>query len=461
MHSRTGAKKRVRNGQGRLYKRTRDGKEHPADSKVRGIFWFSYYTEGRRVRQKLLNEDGTPVATLREAEQLQKKILTPLVAGTRERQLRSIRNQLEDIEEEKSEKLPALNLTGVWNEFYRSHNRPASGERTLMGYQSQLKAFTDWMQKVHPQVKEMREVSTRHAEAYADQLESCKFSPSTYNQHLNTLSLIWAVLTQKARLSCNPFAWDKKTRTGIRRKSIKAEVCIRKKRALTIEEINTLIDHATGDFKTLLIILACTGQRLVDGVKLKWESIDFEKKIITLIPQKTAARTGKQVFIPMLPQLVEELEECRRTDAYVLPELVALYDRDSGSTLSKHIRKIFDDAKLTGTKSLDTGTKRAVVATGAHSLRHSFVTIARMAGFPDPLIRQITGHSSQEMVDHYTQFSEKLVATLAAQIPQAGRSQKAIGEKLKEPVPEWVKEELKTMIENNWKQIRDALTVEL
>ena len=183
--------KRARNGQGRLYKRTRDGKEHPANSPVRGIFWFSYYTDGRRVRQKLLYEDGTPVTKLREAEQIQKAILAPLVANNRERQLRSIRNQLEDIEEGKARRVPAMKLSEAWWAYYRSHNRPASGERTLMGYQTQLKSFTDWMKERYPQIKEMREVSTLHAEEYADQLELRRLSPSTYNQHLNTLSLTW------------------------------------------------------------------------------------------------------------------------------------------------------------------------------------------------------------------------------------------------------------------------------
>jgi integrase len=326
-----------------------------------------------------------------------------------------------------------------------------------MGYQSQLKAFTEWMGKNYPQVKEMRAVRTQHAEGYADHLGMRRLSPSTYNQHLNTLALVWAVLTKKARIDHNPFVWDKKTRTGIRRKSVKAQACARKKRALTVDEINSLIDHATGDIRTLLVILTCTGQRLVDGVKLKWEAVDFEKRIITLIPQKTASRTGKQVFIPMLPQLVCELKSMKRKDCYVLPKLVALYERDAGSTLSKSVRKVFDNAGLTATRSIEGQSKRAVVDTGAHSLRHSFVTIARLAGFPDPLIRQITGHTTEEMVDHYTQFSEKLVASLAAQIPHVGNGKAIVASNPKSPIPEWVKDKLKSMDDDNWETIRKEL----
>lgn len=462
MQSEIKKKARVRNGRGRLYKRTRDGKEYPANSKVRGTFWFCYYTDGHRVRQKLLHEDGSPITKLRDAEQVQQEILAPLVVNSRKKQLRSIQNQLQDIDASKSTSLsvPSLQLSKVWWAYCRSHNRPASGERTLKGYQSQLEAFIEWVNKTHPKITEMRDVSTQHAEEYADVLGLRRLSPSTYNQHLNTLSLVWAVLTTKGRITHNPFAWEKKTRTGIHRKSVKAESCLRKKRALTIEEINTLIDHTTGDFKTLIIILACTGQRLVDGVKLQWKSIDYEKKLITLIPQKTASRTGVQVFIPMLPQLVSELKDRRKKSDYVLPELVELYNRDAGATLSKRMRKVFTKAGLPAAKNLNLKHKNVIVETGAHSLRHTFVTIARLAGFPDPLICQITGHTSQEMVDHYTQFSEKLVASLAAQIPCAGKGKIIIESIPQKQVPKWVVEKLNTMTEKNWKQIRQELLSE-
>ena len=59
------------------------------------------------------------------------------------------------------------------------------------------------------------------------------------------------------------------------------------------------------------------------------------------------------------------------------------------------------------------------------------------------MIRQITGHSSQEMVDHYTQFSEEMVATLAGKLLGTAGTKKALpaqfSESAKEPVPAWVK----------------------
>jgi integrase len=260
------------------------------------------------------------------------------------------------------------------------------------------------------------------------------------------LTLIWSVLAEKAQTKENPFAWDKKARKGIHRRSIKAEAHQRRKRPLTIKEIDEVLKKAKGDYRTLIMILVCTGQRLVDGLKLEWKAIDFGKRIIKLIPQKTSKRTGTAVYIPLFPQLEVELMKRKKRGRYVLPKLVEQYNRDA-SSVSKQIKEICTDADIKTAKETELETGRVVTDVGAHSLRHTFVTIARMAGLPDPMIRQITGHSSQEMVDHYTQFSEEMVATLAGKLLGPAGTQKALSapfsEAAKEPVPAWVKAKVK------------------
>jgi hypothetical protein len=72
-----------------------------------------------------------------------------------------------------------------------------------------------------------------------------------------------------------------------------------------------------------------------------------------------------------------------------------------------------------------------------------------MAGIPDPMICQITGHSSQEMVDHYTQFSEEMVASLAGKLLGGKSSDKkalTFAGMTKEPLPKWAVESVKKAI---------------
>lgn len=43
-------KAKSKRGQGRLYKRGKDGREYAADSKVQGVYYLEYRVDGKRVR---------------------------------------------------------------------------------------------------------------------------------------------------------------------------------------------------------------------------------------------------------------------------------------------------------------------------------------------------------------------------------------------------------------------------
>jgi len=350
----------------------------------------------------------------------------------------------------------AIKLSDAWTLYLRSKSRPESGQRTLNCYKQQFGDFVEWMGTEYSDTIYMQDVNADIAEQYANHLEGRNLAPSTYNQHVRALALVWSILAKRGRLTHNPWAWDKTTKTGIRRKNRKLEAKERKRRPLSLEEVNAVIAKATGDYRTLIIILACTGQRTVDGVMLRWSDIDFKRGIITLIPRKTASY-GIEVKVPLLPQLRVELESKARVDEYILPEIVAEYNRQQ-TDVAKQIQEIFKTAKVTGSAKVKSG--RTVSKVGAHSLRHSFVSIARLAGLPDAFIMKITGHSSEEMVNHYTEFTNEFIASLSARLPQV--NQKATGSFVPEstdnpPLPGWAKEKLKKMNSKNWNKIREEL----
>jgi integrase len=442
------------NRKGTLYRRWKGKKDYNLDNPENrgGIIWLRYMVAGKTIEQSLKTKD------MDEAIKKRASIMRPLELASAKEALLQTEVRLKQVEDEQQEdwkkKNPPLKLDDAWAAYLSAQNRPRSGEATLIGYAAKYEKFRQWIKQAFPHAVYMKDVKTPAAEAYAEHLTSRKLSPSSYNQHLNALALIWSVLFKKSQAQENPFAWNKQTRTGIQRRSIQSETHQRKKRPLTVEEIDELLKKAKGDYRTLIMILVCTGQRRVDGVKLEWKAIDLDHNILTLVPQKTAKRTGKAVHIPLFPQLKAELLQRKQKGRYVMPKLVEQYEKDS-TVISKEIKKIFDKAKIETTKVTDTTNAKKIPDVGIHSLRHTFVTIARYAGFPDPLIRQITGHSSESMVDHYTQFSEKMVAGLAGKLLGATATAKALpapfSESVKEKAPDWVKKqaaEMKKLIEN-------------
>ena len=303
-------------------------------------------------------------------------------------------------------------VSPVWLAFIASTGRPDSGEATLRQYESEFKRFAEWLSAKRPRVKYLHEVTVHDAEDYARNLNEARVSASTYNQHRNFLRLLWRVLKDRAQLPVN--VWDGITGRKLNRLATRKQV-------LTPAQFDALL-HASGkdrDLHDLFMVLAWTGQRLVDGVMLKWGAVDYASGVITLAPRKTARRQGKIVTIPIFPATREVLNRREKgkpvnPSGYVFPALVEMYDRDP-SMLTKRIKDAFQRAGMDTTEER-ADRERGVTVFGAHSLRHLAVTAFTSAGMPAAMIKSITGHSTDEQLEHYQQLGVAMAGEIAARM---------------------------------------------
>jgi integrase len=309
---------------------------------------------------------------------------------------------------------PPLRIADAWRAFKECKNRPDSGPATLRQYESEWDRFENWVSAKHKDIVYMREVSPEIAGEYAGDLGAAKVSASTYNQHVRFLCMAWRVLSKQTRATVNP--WDK---DGITRLELKKLAT--RKHAVTPAQFDALLSATENDqdLHDLFTLLAWTGLRLADAVCMIWGAVDFKRNVITLAPQKTERRQGKQVHIPMFPAVVEILN--RRQAGLVLDptgqvftDLCSEYQHDR-SALSKRITAAFDRAGMTTNCEREDRTRNPVVF-GAHSLRHYFVTVASAAGMPAAMIKSITGHDTDEMLEHYQQLSADMAADMAKRI---------------------------------------------
>jgi len=300
----------------------------------------------------------------------------------------------------------------AWMAFCASTKRPDSGDSTMRQYESEFKRFVAWLLKRRPHVEFLHEVTERDAEDYARHLIDSKVSASTFNQHRNLLVLLWRVLEDRARLTANP--WKKIGRR-------KLTPLANRKQALTPAQFDALLAATAGDrdLHDLFITLAWTGQRLVDGVMLKWGAVDFGRGVITLAPQKTARRQGKVLHIPMFPAVRDVLNRREggqpvNTGDLVFPLLAEEYTRDA-SGLVKRIGAVFERAGMKTTEARE-DRRRGVTLYGAHSLRHLAVTAFTSAGLPSAMVKAITGHSTDAMLEHYQHIGADMASEIAARM---------------------------------------------
>lgn len=317
-------------------------------------------------------------------------------------QVQSVDQQIAKIEEE----APALCILGAWTAYRDAPNRPDSGERTLQGYDSQFGRFVEWMAATHPNIRELRQVTEEMAYQFAAELGRSQ-SPNTYNKYLVLLRRMWKVLAKPARLTCNP--WD-----GLDPKLLATH----SRRELTVDELTRVCAAVDGDLRMLFALGLYSGLRLGDAVQVKWSNVDLMRRVLTVIPSKTARRSnGKMLRIPMhrtLHAMLDLTPQGGRT-GYVMPKLAELYQRDD-TAVAKCIRAVFEGCGIV-TRCKVEGYSRAGVDVGFHSLRHSFVSLSANAGASLASVQAIVGHSNPAMTRHYLHADQNVVQAAVDSLP--------------------------------------------
>ena len=151
------------------------------------------------------------------------------------------------------------------------------------------------------------------------------------------------------------------------------------------EEINTVIkyceEHRLAFWRVAVILGYYTGMRLKDVVHFSRFDIR-DDGYISIVPEKTE-RTQKRVSIPVFSQLQAELDNLvpESRTGYYFPDEVKKYAKNRAYT-SKEFQMILHGAAV---------YRRGL---GFHSLRHTFVTLAKDAGIEIADIQAAVGHSS-------------------------------------------------------------------
>lgn len=477
--------KRGKRGEGRLYIRTPDKKEHPAGTQgTGGNYWLAYREQtgttdvtGKPIKKlrrvKLKDENGNPITTLPAAKVAQQKIVRQFIAASEEERLALLISQHQKASSEKKDALPVMKLGEVWAAYEASSERPDSGEDTLRRYQGYWNKFREWLIRRKPGIQYLRDITAADANDYAVHLTQMKVSPNTYNKHTGFLKLLFQTLEESARLPGNPFE-------KVKRKKLKTEA----RRELSLHELKTVLETATGQLKTLLYIGTFTGLRLGDCATLKWGEVDLTRGIIRRVPSKTKNHEAKPVTIGIPSALHAILSETPRSqrNGYVVPEFAELYTHVNAD--GKHIRQSMITEKVQAhfrglginTHKPGTGSqikpdpdkpgeyieermnKRAVVEVGFHSLRHTYVSIQAERGTPQAVVQAIVGHGNPAMTAHYTHIGEEAAKQAALAMPS--NIVDAQFEELPAPIPDWAVELIKELTPENCSELKQQLLEE-
>jgi integrase len=421
-------------------------------------YYCSWRHNGKLLTRSLRDVNGQPITTLEAARKARDEFMRPFTASTETKILEELNAKLQgrkaEIAKWEDEKNPPLAIGQTWNDFLASPNRPDSGDSTLRQYEFQWQAFADWMKKKHADILTLRDVTKEIAEEYASSLNHAKFSPSTYNKHLNLLTLVFRVVKHKAKLTGNP--WESPKRGGhIQRRRLVTN----SRRELTIDELRNICQAANGELQTLLALGIYSGLRLGDCATLRWGEVDLPRGMIRRIPNKTARRNPKPVIVPIHPILRDMLAvtPLNKRSEYVLPEMAALY-ASSVCAVTDRVQHHLKTCGITLHKpGTGTGGKRAVIEVGFHSLRHTFVSLCRESNAPLAVVESIVGHSNPSMTRHYTHVGELAAGRAVAALPSVMSEAMQEPKREEDEILREIQTIAKTISAKNWREQKAAL----
>jgi integrase len=191
----------------------------------------------------------------------------------------------------------------------------------------------------------------------------------------------------------------------------KSRISIRE--PFTATEVKSLVRHAKGDWRGVIILASTTGLRLGDVVNLKWQNM--EGGFIRIVTQKT----GETVELPIHPDFESFLKDQDQGigKAPVFPTLTKT-PINGRAGLSLQFRGIMEAAKIKEKvveKSGGAGRNRH--SKGFHGLRHTFISTLANLGVAQEVRQKLTAHSDDSIHKFYTHLERETFKSAVDKIP--------------------------------------------
>jgi integrase len=224
------------------------------------------------------------------------------------------------------------------------------------------------------------------------------------------------------------FAWGAEhgITTGNPFKGVKLAAAPVRERFLSKAEAGDLLDAIaelqaekgiSDAFADALRLLLLTGARKTEILGLRWSEVDFERKQLTLPPERTKAggATGERRIVlspPALAILAERratVEKARAKakaagETFAEPQFILPATRGDGHAIG--LRRAFAKAC----------SKAGLSGVRVHDLRHSFASFAVADGASLFLIGKLLGHASARTTERYAHLSGDPLQDAAAMI---------------------------------------------
>lgn len=176
--------------------------------------------------------------------------------------------------------------------------------------------------------------------------------------------------------------------------------------AFTSFEMHRLLTEAPRPWRDMVAVSFYTGGlRIGDVALMKWESIDWNSRRITLLEEKTRRMRTQPIIPALLSTLQAIYDEQGGKEEYVFPVQAHLFLGGSRSTVSTAFTNLLQSMGICAAPTTlppTTGRRRRLSSKSFHSIRHTVVSMLRVnSAFTADSVRDTVGHTSEEVERGY------------------------------------------------------------
>ncbi|MBQ9367727.1 MAG: tyrosine-type recombinase/integrase [Victivallales bacterium] len=386
-------------------------------AKEGGNYYLRYQINGRRKNVNLKTDDYD------KALEEYNRLLPTLQATTVEVVAAHVKNA-----RQLAGRIMRLTLGNAWEKYSVSPDRAMPA--TIHEQQSYQATFQDFVDFIGDPLRELHTITYEDALGFAKHMKTLHIAVDTHNRRVLRLRKIFNVLKEYCNGAENPFG----SKTLLRKPREEQDIGARRM-SFTHEQEKALMEALENpkfrvknkqEIRVIYYLGLYTGQRLKDCVLLRWSKVNLSQKKI----ECKQFKTGKEVTIPIAPQLLSVLNEALawKTDdyGYVCPTVAERYNTAdaTGKNIGSGLVNI-DVLRVLKWIGLKTSVKvegrsRAVTIYGFHSLRHSFASHCAEAGVPKAVVQSILGDNCDILDSYYTHIGEeaqqKAIAAIAGEV---------------------------------------------
>ncbi len=179
---------------------------------------------------------------------------------------------------------------------------------------------------------------------------------------------------------------------------------------LSVDEIDSLINHSSIWLKPIIMVLRNTGMRIGELLNLRFNDIDLARGYITV----RSPKTNNYRIVPINNELSTLLHWL--TNNYIAPKGLTVKPRSN-----LHKEYLFCHSDGTRIKSIKTSfnkaCKRAGIKATVHMLRHSFASYLVMNGVDLVSVKELLGHTSINTTMIYSHISNEHKNNSVSRLP--------------------------------------------